>query len=152
MEKVVLFRVGAERFAVPVDRVQSIERIPELTLVPYAPTFVKGMTSLRGQIVPVIDLSERFSYESTSSELERRMLVVLTRDEWVGLLVDAAQDVIEVQDGARQPAPRVGLSLRREFLLGVIRQNEQLIMMLDLDALFTDEEKDAVRSGMEMVQ
>ncbi|KYP82097.1 chemotaxis protein CheW [Ferroacidibacillus organovorans] len=149
MEKVVLFRVGSERFAVPVDRIQSIEKVPELTLVPYVPAFVKGITSLRGQVIPVIDLAERFSYVSSASDQERRMLVVSTRDAWVGLLVDAAQDVIDVQDDARRPAPRVGLALKREFLLGVLQQEEQLIMILDLDALFTDEEKNAVLSGME---
>src|SRR5512135_2780640 len=96
--QIVGFRVGRETFGVPISLVHEIVRVPEITSVPESPGFVEGVINLRGKIVSVIDLRKRFGETITSADRKNRILVTAVEGKLVGLIVDAASEVLKISE------------------------------------------------------
>src|SRR5579859_7093403 len=92
------FRIGRETFAVPISLVHEIVRVPEITTVPDAPDYVEGVINLRGKIVSVIDLRKRFGEKKEAINKKNRILVAEVESKLVGLIVDAASEVIKIPE------------------------------------------------------
>lgn len=94
--KVIVFRLKDEEYGVDVNQVKSIEKLEHITRVPRTPAFVKGVINLRGVVTPIIDLRNRFSLEETAYTESTRIIIVAVGELEVGLIVDAANDVIDI--------------------------------------------------------
>jgi purine-binding chemotaxis protein CheW len=130
-EQVVVFRLGAEEFGVPIDSVQEIVRVPEvLTHVPKAPASVEGVINLRGSVLPVIDLRRRLGLATVQRNDGQRIVVFLIRGVRTGFIVDAVAEVLKVPRRAIEPAPR--LSTEQATLLARMANLEKQKRMLQL--------------------
>lgn len=144
--KVIVFQIENEEYAVPVNQVGSIERLESITRVPRTEKFVKGIINLRGIIIPVIDLRLRFGMEETSyTELTRIIIIHLDQIE-VGLIVDVANDVIDIPDDAIESAPEVVGTIHVDYISGVAKLDKRLIILLDLQKILATEEIEQLQS------
>jgi purine-binding chemotaxis protein CheW len=130
-EQVVVFRLGAEEFGVPIDSVQEIVRVPEtLTHVPKAPASVEGVINLRGSVLPVVDLRRRLGLDTIARNDGQRIVVFLIRGVRTGFIVDAVAEVLKVPRSAIEPAPC--LSAEQSTLLARMANLEKQKRMLQL--------------------
>lgn len=131
----VLFRVGAEEYGLPIEKVSSIIRYEPSTRVPRAPVSVEGVINLRGRVIPVVNLGKRlFDSEFTPSP-HARIVVAEGEGGSVGLVVDAASEVATVEGDAVMPPPQTALSSdTSEAFEGVVHYQGRLVILLDLDA------------------
>jgi len=131
--KVIVFQLLDMEYAISVDIVQSIEKVLSITRVPKTPAYVKGVINLRGIVTPIVDLRERFGLTSKEMDDSTRIIIV-TLDEYdVGLIVDAANDVLDIPVNAIEPQPEVVGSIESDFISGVAKVEKHLLVMLNLD-------------------
>ncbi len=136
------FKLGEEVFAANVSKVLNILEMTKITKVPQSPTYMKGVINLRGAVLPVIDTRIKFGLPQTEVTNNTCILVleVIVENEHlhVGALVDAVQEVLEIEDEELLPAPTLGNRYRSEFINGMYKlTDEQFIMMLDMDKVFS---------------
>ncbi|WP_066173077.1 chemotaxis protein CheW [Bacillus marinisedimentorum] len=144
--KVIVFQLKDEEYGVPVQQVLSIERMQHITRVPSTPEFVKGVINLRGVVTPIIDLRSRFDLEETEYGESTRIIIVTVGEMEVGLIVDAANDVIDIDGGQLEPPPQVIGAVEADYIKGVARLEKRLLVILNLDKVFNDEEVDDLKA------
>jgi purine-binding chemotaxis protein CheW len=130
--QIVGFRVGRETFGVPISLVHEIVRVPEITAVPDAPTYVEGVINLRGRIVPVVDLRKRFGQKEINGNKKNRILVAEVEGKMVGLMVDAASEVLKLPPSEVDLPPSVVDEANQNYVTGVGKVNGRLIILVDL--------------------
>ena len=132
-EHVVTFFLAGEEYGVDVRLVQEIIRTSEITQVPRAPAFVKGVINLRGRIVPVVDLKRRLGLgEVDEGGRESRIVVANLKDRLVGLLVDGASQVLKVPVTTIEAAPEEVVAIDADYIRGVAKLEKRLIILMDL--------------------
>lgn len=139
------FKLGEEVFAANVGKVLNILEMTKITKVPKAPDYMKGVINLRGTVLPVIDTRIKFGLASTEFTTNTCILVLdidIENDSLhVGALVDAVQEVLEIEPNQILPPPNIGSKYRSEFITGMFKLNEeQFIMLLDMDKVFSVDE------------
>nr|WP_188205827.1 chemotaxis protein CheW [Alkalibacillus aidingensis] len=139
-EKVIVFQLKDEEYGVPVENVGSIERMQKITRVPNAPKFVKGVINLRGVVTPVIDLRERFELEQTEYNESTRIIIVNIEDKDVGMIVDGANDVVDIPSEKVDPAPKVVGSVDVDYIRGVAKLEQRLLILLNLGKVLSEDE------------
>lgn len=144
--KVIIFQLNDEEYAVSVQQVGSIERIEPITRVPQTADFVKGVINLRGVVTPIIDLRIRFGLQETEFTESSRIIIVYLDDMEVGLIVDAANDVIDIPENAIEPAPEVIGSVDVDYIDGVAKLDNRLLILLNLQKVLTKEEITELKS------
>lgn len=138
--KVIVFRLKDEEYGVEVHQVKSIERVEHITRVPRTPEFVKGVINLRGVVTPIIDLRSRFGMEESELTDATRVIIVSVGEVEVGLIVDAANDVIDIPVNAIEPPPEVVGGVEAAYLRGVAKLEKRLLILLNLDKVLNTEE------------
>ncbi|MCA1062394.1 chemotaxis protein CheW [Rossellomorea sp. AcN35-11] len=133
--KLIVFQLVDKEYAIPVNQVRSIEKLEHITRVPSTPSYVKGVINLRGLVTPIIDLRSRFDLTSTASTDNTRVIIVGLEDKEVGLIVDAANDVLDVPKEMIEPSPEVVGIVEAEYIAGVVKQNKRLLILLHLDKI-----------------
>jgi purine-binding chemotaxis protein CheW len=129
------FRVGRETFGVPIRLVHEIVRVPEITAVPESPGFVEGVINLRGKIISVVDLRKRFGERTISPNKKNRILVTEVEGKMVGLIVDAASEVIKIPETEVDLPPSVFEEGELNYVTGVGKLNGRLVIMIDLSKI-----------------
>ncbi len=129
---IVGFRVGSETFGVPISMVHEIVRVPAITAVPESPDCVEGVINLRGRIIPVVDLRKRFGEKSVASGKKNRILVAEVDSKMIGLIVDAASEVLKIPPSEVDPPPNVFEEGEVNYVTGVGKLGGRLIIMIDL--------------------
>jgi purine-binding chemotaxis protein CheW len=132
---IVGFQVGRETFGIPISRVHEIVRIPEITSVPDAPDAVIGVMNLRGKIVPVVDLRKRFGAKNDGFTRKNRVVVAEVEGKLVGLVVDSASEVLKLPLGEIQPANTMFQDQELNYITGLGKLAERLIILIDLTRL-----------------
>lgn len=130
--KVIIFELMEMEYAIEVDAVQGIERAISITRVPKTPSYVKGVINLRGVVTPVVDLRERFGLEPQEINDSTRIIIVTLADYDVGLIVDGANDVLDLPIEAIEPPPEVVGAVESDFIAGVAKVEDRLFIMLEL--------------------
>lgn len=129
---IVGFRVGTETFGVPIATVHEIVRVPAITAVPESPDCVEGVINLRGRIIPVVDLRKRFGEKVITSGKKNRILVAEVDTKMIGLIVDAASEVLKIPPSEVEPPPNVFEEGEVNYVTGVGKLAGRLIIMVDL--------------------
>lgn len=138
------FRLGAERFAIAIQAIREIIEFPGLTAIPLTPPFLAGVINLRGAVVPVIDLSVRFGRAKT--EVGRRTCIVIAEVavdselQPLGVIVDAVDEVVDVDAAQIEMRPNFGAGIRADFVSGMLRQANSFVVALNLDKVLSAEE------------
>lgn len=142
--KAVIFQLKDEEYGVDVHQVQSIERMIHITRVPKMPDFVKGVINLRGVVTPIIDLKERFSIETSDYTESTRIIIVQVDDKEVGLIVDSANDVIDIPTEKIEQPPEVVGKIESDYIRGVAKLDDRLLILLNLNKVLNAEELAAI--------
>src|ERR1700740_3238640 len=143
MEKdlqVVGFRIGEETFGVRIGSVREIVRVPEITAVPNAPDTIEGVINLRGKIIPVMDLRKRFGQSETQPDKKNRILVVELDNKLVGLIVNAASEVLKIAPSEIEAPGSVFAEGESNYVTGVGKPKGRLIILLDVSKLLHRQE------------
>lgn len=139
--KVIVFSLADEQYGIEVDKVKTIERIMPMTRVPKTPPFVKGVINLRGVVVPVIDLRGRFGLPESEYTNDSRIIIVAVGDLEVGMIVDSASDVVDVDSDSIVDPPEVVGGIKAKYLRGIAKmEDERLLVMLNLQEVLNKSE------------
>ena len=129
------FRIGRETFGIPIGLVREIVRMMEITAVPEAPDFVEGVINLRGRIIPVIDLRKRFREPGITADKRNRILVAELEGRLVGLIVDAASEVLKLARSDIEPPPELLQENDLSYVTGLGKRNGKLIILVDVEKI-----------------
>jgi purine-binding chemotaxis protein CheW len=134
------FRLAEERYAIDIMRIKEIIRPQKLTTVPQAPVFVDGMINLRGTVIPVIDLRKRFGLEPKDPDRRTRIIICAILNRFVGLMVEEVSEVRRYYRHEVKPPPEFIKGKESEFFLAVCQRENDLVMVIDLEKLFSSGE------------
>ena len=138
------FKLDDEVFAVDVAKVREILDFTPATKVPGTPDFMRGIINVRGNVVPVVDMRLKFGMSQTEKTVDTCIVVmeIAVDDDTtvLGALVDSVQEVFELEPSQIEPAPRIGTRWRTEFIKGIGKRNDELIIILDIDMVFSSDE------------
>lgn len=140
----VTFRLAGETYGVNVMQVQEVLRYTEIAPVPGAPHYVIGIINLRGNVVTVIDTRNRFGLNSGDITDNTRIVIIEAEKNVVGILVDSVAEVVYLRQSEMETAPNVGNEESAKFIQGVCHKNGELLILIELDKLITDEEWSAI--------
>lgn len=132
IKKVIVFELANKEYAIEIDVVQGIERVMAITRVPRTPSYVRGVINLRGVITPVIDLRERFELESKEMDDNTRVIIVSLESYDVGLIVDGANDIVDIPTQSIESQPEVVGSVESDFISGIAKVDQRLLVILEL--------------------
>lgn len=150
--RLVTFRLGDDLFAAPIEAVERVLRYEAPRSVPNLPLWIGGVIEYGDRIVPVIDLRRRFELPATPNSPQMRLIVLNAGGEWAAVLVDAVLDVRTVQAADLVPPPPLFRGLAAEYLRGVMRRDDQLVIVLDSDRLLTATERLALAGAADDVE
>lgn len=153
MNQYLTFTLAGEQYAVEVNKVKEVLEYTSVTKVPRTLEFMRGVINLRGSVVPVIDLRLKFDLGETEKSIDTAIIVmevdISGETVVLGTLADSVQEVIGMDESQIEPAPSIGTSIKTDFIRGIGKQDEQFIMILDIDAVFSEEEISAVAEHAE---
>ena len=131
-QQLVIFELANEFYGINIAVVESIIKIQGITQLPQTPAYVKGVTNLRGSVLPVIDLRSRFALAAKEDTRQTRIIIVTMGKIKVGVVVDGVSEVLRVPDELIEPLPPMVNSVNSAFLKGIVRLEERLIILLEL--------------------
>jgi purine-binding chemotaxis protein CheW len=140
------FQLGDDYYAVDIMRVREIIRPQKLTALPKAPPFVEGVINLRGTVIPVMDLRQRFALPARSNRQGSKLLIVAAFRCMIGLVVDEVTEVVTVPAQDIKPPPEMIMGVGSEYLIGVCLVRDSMIMLLNIDKIFSNAEVTALGS------
>ena len=138
--QLVSFSVGHEEFGVDILKVQEINRMVEITRVPNAPDCVSGVINLRGKVIPVVDLRQRFALEKREDDKDTRIIVVELSNRVLGFVVDAVNAVLRIPRNVTEPPPPMVAGIGSEYITAIAKLEDRLLILLDLERVLTAEE------------
>lgn len=141
----VTFNLG-EEYGVPINQVQEIVRVGGITKVPNAPSYMEGVINLRGRVLPVLNLRKRLRIEEKEISKASRIIVTEVGAKVIGLLVDAVSHVVKVASESVEAAPEEVLEVDTDYITGVCKLQNRLIILLDLEKLLR-REKIEIKEG-----
>lgn len=141
VEQLLTFKLDDEVFAIEISRVREVLEYTQLTKVPRTPDFLRGVINLRGNVIPVVDLRRMFSMGSTEASVNACIIIVeveMDGEEMIlGVLADSVQEVLELPRSQIEKPPKFGARLKNEFLKGMGRRDDHLLMILSIDEVFS---------------
>lgn len=135
--QLVTFKLGAEEYGIDILKVQEINRMTEITTMPKAPFSVEGVINLRGKVIPVVNLRKRFGLDIKEVDAQSRIIVV-DIGSTVGLIVDSVSEVLRISSDTIEPPPPITGSIGSEYILGIGKLEDRLVILLDIDKLLSE--------------
>ncbi len=142
--QLVVFDLAGESYGINIAAVESIIKMQTITQLPQAPYYVKGVTNLRGMVLPVIDLRLRFGLEAQEVNRQTRIIIVTMGNVKVGVVVDGVSEVLRVQDNTIGALPPMVSTVNSAFLKGIVRLEDRLIILLELGKVLDLEEQQSL--------
>jgi purine-binding chemotaxis protein CheW len=146
-DKLVVFRLGDDLFAADIFSVERVLRYAAPTPVPDMPPYIEGVMDYQGRVVPLVNLRLRFELPTAPAETETRTLVLNVGGEWIGVVVDAVSEVAPYDKEAVSPPPKLFRGLSAEYLKGIVRRGERLVIFLDVEQLLSSSERIALQEA-----
>ncbi len=148
------FKLDHEVFAMDVATVREVLDFTVITKIPRTPEFMRGVINLRGSVVPVVDLRLAFGMSATEKTVNTCIIVVEVSLEGestiLGALADSVEEVIDLEPEQIQPAPKIGTSIKTDFIRGMGKRDTQFVMILDIDRVFSAEQLAGLRSTTQL--
>ncbi|WP_174735028.1 chemotaxis protein CheW [Mesobacillus harenae] len=135
--KVIVFQLIEKEYAIPVTHVRSIEKVQTITRVPNTPPYIKGVINLRGIVTPIIDLRIYFGFEEAPYSDLARLIIISAGDNEVGLIVDSANDVIDIPADSIEPPPEIVGGIETNYISGVAKIDDRLLMIIELQNILS---------------
>jgi purine-binding chemotaxis protein CheW len=140
VKHLISFAVGAEEYGLELLRVKEVIRMRQIVRLPNAPVFMKGIINLRGDVIPIVDLRGRFGLESGEQTASTRIIVVEVRGQLVGMVVDSSSEVVRVPADQIEPPSPLLRSGAQDFITGVAKMSDRLVILIDVDKVFSTNE------------
>jgi len=142
--QLVIFRLAREEYGLPITKVQEINRLVPITKLPQTPSFMEGVINLRGRVIPVIDLRKRFQLSTAEHSDDTRIIIVEVKGQTVGVIVDAVTEVVRLSAANIEPPPPAFI-LDAQYIEGVGKMDDRLLILLDIDKILTSQEEIVLR-------
>ncbi|MBF0558964.1 MAG: chemotaxis protein CheW [Nitrospirae bacterium] len=143
------FKLEDEVFALDISKVREVLDFATVTKVPRTPEFMRGVINLRGSVVPVVDMRLKFGMSKTEKTVNTCIIIVEISIEGesaiLGALADSVQEVIDLEPAQIEPPPRIGTKLKTEFIRGMGKRNDQFVILLDIDKIFSADELSVIQ-------
>ncbi|MBF0343030.1 MAG: chemotaxis protein CheW [Nitrospirae bacterium] len=133
--QLVTFTLGSEEYAVDILKVQEINRMTVITMVPNSPPYVEGVINLRGKVIPVVNLRKKFGIMEKENDEDSRIMIVDIKGITMGMVVDSVSEVLRVPSNIVEPTPPMATDISTEFISGIAKLADRLIILLDIDKL-----------------
>jgi purine-binding chemotaxis protein CheW len=143
--KYLTFLLKEELYGITIRPIDDIIEMQDYTKVPQTADYVRGVINLRGSVIPIIDLREKFGMETTEYDRETCIVVVTIDDFQTGLIVDEVREVAEFSDEQIDPAPSMGHEVEIQFVAGMGKSEDTVTILLDLERILEEEEKEELR-------
>ena len=150
MRKFTIFKIGDELFGIGIDRVVEILKVQKIFTIPGLPEFLSGVMSVRGSIVPVIDLRRRFGIKPSGNK--ERIIIVRYGKEKISFLVDDIKEILSLTPEEIRTPPSIFKGFKTEYLTGLGKHGERIIILLNIDNLLTSEEKIILRESIGLLE
>jgi purine-binding chemotaxis protein CheW len=151
-DKLVTFRLGDDLFAADIFSVERVLRYTAPTAVPDMPDYIEGVIDYQQRVVPIVNLRRRFELPRMEAKNETRILILHGGGEWVGVVVDAVTAVTAFDPASVAEPPRIFRGLAGEYLKGIVRMGDKLVILLDVERLLSSTERIALeRANSEVV-
>jgi len=145
------YKLADEVFALDITKVREVLDYTTITKVPRTPEFMRGVINLRGSVVPVVDLRLKFGMTKTEQTVNTCIIITEVSVDGeatvLGALADSVQEVLDLGPDQIEPAPKIGVKLKTEFITGMGKQNDKFIIILDIDKVFSTSELALVQSA-----
>jgi purine-binding chemotaxis protein CheW len=150
MQKFTIFTIGDEIFGMGIERIVEILKLQKIFTIPGLPEFLSGVMSVRGNIVPVIDLRRRFGLKPSGKK--ERIIMVRYGKEKIGFLVDDIKEILSLSPEEIRTPPSIFKGFKTEYLTGLGKHAESIIILLNIDNLLTSEEKIQLKESIELLE
>ena len=143
--QLVSFMLADEEYGVEVLKVREIIRMPAITKMPNVPQHVEGIINLRGKVIPIISMRKRFGLMENDSDSHTRIIIMDVAGSMTGFIVDAVSEVIRIHSSEIQPPPPIVISggIDQEFITGVFNHAERLLIIMNIDLMFSEDERES---------
>ncbi len=143
--QLVSFMLADEEYGVEVLKVREIIRMPTITKMPNVPQHVEGIINLRGKVIPIISMRKRFNLMESENNSQTRIIIMDVVGSLTGFIVDSVSEVIRIHGSEIQPPPSMVLSsgVNQEFITGVYNHAERLLIIMDIDRMFSEDERES---------
>lgn len=140
--KVIVFKLRGQEYGLNIDKIRSIERLQQVTELPMSEAYMKGIINLRGQVIPVISLNEKFFQENDEVDEDTRMIIVpMDEGTEVGIIVDQATDVLDVDENQFQPNDSMQHAINKDFIDGVANINNRMLVLLNIEKVLSQKQE-----------
>lgn len=139
--QLVTFTLGNEEYAVDILKVQEINRMTEIAKVPNSPAYVEGVINLRGRVIPVVSLRSRFGLGDKDNDERSRIMIMDIQGITLGIVVDSVSEVLRIPSNTVEPAPNMASEIGTEFIRGIAKLDDRLIILIDMDRLIDKPER-----------
>jgi len=151
MNQYLAFNLQKEVFAFDISKVREVLEFDSVTKVPQTPDMMKGVINLRGSVVPVIDMRIKFGMGETEKTVNTVIIIIEINldgtSTMIGALVDSVQEVMDLDSEHIEPPPKIGTKLNTDFIRGMGKQDDQFLIILDIEKIFSSEELDFVQQA-----
>lgn len=148
--KFTIFRIGTEIFGLGIERVVEILKVQKSYTIPGLPGFLMGVMSVRGMVMPVIDLRRRFGVEPSGKK--ERVIIALVGGERVGFIVDEVKEILALDQADIRKPPEIFRGFKTEYIMGIGKTDDRIIILLNIDNLLTSEEKIQLKESLTMLE
>jgi purine-binding chemotaxis protein CheW len=150
MSKFTIFNISEDVFGIDISRVFEILRVQKIFSIPGLPGFLTGVMSVRGAVIPVMDLRLRFGMKPAGKK--ERIILVRYGEEKIGFLVDEIREILRLNPEEIRPSPSIFKGFKTEYLTGLGKKEDQIIILLNIDNLLTSEEKIWLKESKELLE
>ncbi len=144
-EQYVVFKLMDEEYGINIMNVSEISPYQEIAKIPNVPNFVEGIINYRGNVIPIISLGKKFGMDDTEVDNNTRIIVINIQDKQIGFIVDEASQTIKIDDSQIDPASSIPSSINMKYINGVGKVDNRLIILIDLEKVLTDEEREEIQ-------
>ena len=149
MVKVTVAQAGEDEFGIDISRVVEILKVQRVYPLPHLPASLTGVINTRGYVIPILDLRRRFGIEPAPGK--ERIIIIRYGNEKVGLLVDGVKEIVSFESGEIIPPPSIFKGMKTEYLTGIGKKNDRIIILLNLDTLLSSEEKIQIEEATKII-
>ncbi len=142
--KFLTFVLGSEVYGIEILKVREIIKLMDITTVPRTPDYLKGVINLRGKVIPIVDLRSKFTMPEVEHTQETCIIVVEVNKTSIGIIVDSVSEVSNINSGEIEETPHLGQDIDTNFILGLGKTKERIVIILDIEQVLSSEELETV--------
>lgn len=149
LSQVVSFRLSNEEYGLGIMQVQEIILMGEITEIPEVPHYIRGLINLRGKVIPIVDLRQRFGLAAAENSEQTRIIVVNAAANTLGIVVDAVSEVLRIEPDQIEPPPAGLLGIERAYIQGLMKMEKKIMILLNIDAILSHEDQEVISGASE---